>query len=208
MIERKQGLTLYVFVEERSMQIVLEYVLPKLLPPGTKYNIIDFKGKGNLLKKLESRLKALAGDPKVRVIVLIDQDDDDCKELKALMEAAAKSARMETTASTKRATVWQVANRIVVKCLESWYCSDPKALSIAFPKLPFKRLSMLLKKTWPTDKELQQALRSEGYCRDALPKIELAQKLGPLLDPERESPNTSYTLFVDTVKSIFPHQRV
>ncbi|MCY4353998.1 MAG: DUF4276 family protein [Truepera sp.] len=58
-----------------------------------------------------------------RIIVMVDRDNDDCKKLKAELEAAAMAARLRTRSQASGGP-WQVANRIVIEELEAWYFGD------------------------------------------------------------------------------------
>jgi hypothetical protein len=44
-------------VEEASMEAFLRALLSRLLPDGTSFQVHPFQGKGDLLSKLESRLR-------------------------------------------------------------------------------------------------------------------------------------------------------
>lgn len=88
-----------------------------------------------MLSKLEGRLQAyrrLLQD--WRLIVAIDQDDEDCYRLKQKLESIATRAGLPTRTTSK--SEWKVANRIVVTELESWYFGDRQAVCQAYPKLP------------------------------------------------------------------------
>lgn len=71
------------FVEESSMEAFLQGLLPRFLPESLTFAIYPFQGKHDLLSKLEGRLQTyrrLLQD--WRLIVAIDQDDEDCYRLK------------------------------------------------------------------------------------------------------------------------------
>ena len=84
---------LIVFVEEYSMEVALEILLPKMLG-SIEYQIITFSCKNELLKQLPERLKGYSTWlPKSwSLLVLVDQDDDDCHNLKQKLEEYAQSA--------------------------------------------------------------------------------------------------------------------
>ena len=84
---------LIVFVEEYSMEVALEKLLPGLL--GTiAFQIIRFQCKDDLLKQAPNRLKGYAAwlPKNWRILVLVDRDDDDCKGLKTRLENIAAGA--------------------------------------------------------------------------------------------------------------------
>ena len=72
--------------EEASLGLVLETILPKMLPPEITFKIHDFRGKENLLKNLLNRLKAykkmIDNGYNCKIVVLIDEDREDCLVLK------------------------------------------------------------------------------------------------------------------------------
>jgi hypothetical protein len=51
---------LVLLVEEPSMEAFLQGLLPRVMPSGRAFEIHAFQGKGDLLAKLEARLKAYA----------------------------------------------------------------------------------------------------------------------------------------------------
>ncbi|MGV9824857.1 DUF4276 family protein [Gordonia sp. NPDC003429] len=123
-------------VEERSMLVFLETVLPQIIG-DMSFEIRVFDGKHNLLRKLESRLRGylhLEG-VNIAVVVLIDEDREDCYALKQRLEDAAAAVGLPTLSNAGAAQP-VVLNRIVVEELESWLLGDPIALCAAYPKVP------------------------------------------------------------------------
>ena len=82
------------FLEEPSAEAFLQGLLPKLVPGGTTWNPIVFQGKTDLLGNLERRLKGYKSwmPEDWKIVVLIDEDRANCRELKARMEAASAAA--------------------------------------------------------------------------------------------------------------------
>ena len=105
---------LLLLVEEQSMEAFLHCLLPRLLPEGHTFEVHPFRGKHDLRKKLRDRLRGYARwlPDEYRIIVMVDRDNDDCKQLKAELEAAATAAGLRTR-SQAGSGPWQVANRIV-----------------------------------------------------------------------------------------------
>lgn len=62
----------------------MEAFLQGLLPPGCTFEIHPFQCKQDILGKLQTRLLGYRYwlPANWRLIVLVDQDDDDCRELK------------------------------------------------------------------------------------------------------------------------------
>jgi uncharacterized protein CbrC (UPF0167 family) len=74
---------LIVFVEEESAEAALLTLLPKLLPEP-EFQIIRFQGKQDMLRKLLARLRGFHSwlPNNWLLLVLIDRDGDDCRDLK------------------------------------------------------------------------------------------------------------------------------
>ena len=112
---------LEVLVEEPSAEAALRYLLPKLVPVAVRWKIVNFRSKSRLLKELAARLRAYRVRVKcgedVRILVLVDRDDDDCLELKRRLDAAAAQARLSSRSRPDPDGGFRVVNRVVV---ESW----------------------------------------------------------------------------------------
>ena len=104
-------------VEERSMEALLEGVLPNLLAAQT-YAIRVFQGKPDLFKKLPQRLKGYASGlhSSTKIIVLVDRDNDDCIALKQRLEQIAHHAGVRTRSNSDWEGRFTLINRIVI-CL-------------------------------------------------------------------------------------------
>jgi hypothetical protein len=118
-----EALTLEILVEERSAARALDLLLPKIVP-GTAYEIREFAGKDMLLKRLPDRLRGYASRmawESLKVVVLVDRDDDDCRVLKKRLEDLALGAGLTTSVSGGS---FQVLNRIAVEELEAWFFGE------------------------------------------------------------------------------------
>lgn len=166
-------------------------LLPRLLPQDRSFEVHAFQGKADLLGKLESRLRGYAAclPQDWRIAVVVDRDDDDCRKLKARLEAMARRARLRTR-SRARDLHWQLVNRIAIEELEAWYFGDWKAVCSAYPRLPphlrnkqaFRDPDAIRGGTWET---FEGVLQKHGYFNGGLAKIEVARTLGAVLDPVR-----------------------
>jgi hypothetical protein len=182
---------LEVLVEELSMEAFLRALLPRLLPQDLSFEVHAFQGKADLLGKLESRLRGYAAwlPQDWRIVVIVDRDDDDCRELKARLEDMARRAKLRTR-STARHPRWQLVNRIAIEELEAWYFGDWKAVCSAYPRLQatvpekrgFRNPDNIAGGTWEA---FERILQRHGYFKGGLPKIEVARTLGAVLDPTR-----------------------
>ena len=92
---------LEILVEEPSAEEALKILLPRLIPSDTTYRLINFQGKQNLLKQLPRRLRGYASwiTHDYRIVVLVDEDRQNCHDLKQQMETAAQGAGLSTKTS-------------------------------------------------------------------------------------------------------------
>jgi hypothetical protein len=104
-------------VEEASLESALTQLLPKILPSNVTSKIHAFRGKPDLLPKLPKRLKGYQAwlPPDGKIVVLIDEDREDCLKLKKQLEDIAISAGLITKSSSQKDKSFQVLNRIVVE---------------------------------------------------------------------------------------------
>jgi hypothetical protein len=106
-------------LEEPSMRVLLEGMLPRLFPT-LEFLCVSHDGKSDLEKSIPRKLKAwrIPGD---RFVVVRDADGADCKALKtALVTLCREGDRPDTLV------------RIVCQELEAWYFGQPDALARAF----------------------------------------------------------------------------
>ena len=177
-------------LEEPSAEALLTGLLPRLLPPGVSWKFHLFQGKPDLLKQLESRLKGYREwlPENHRIVVLVDEDREDCKELKAKLERAAKNAGFVTKTAVGTTGRFVVLNRIAVEEIEAWMIGDSAALKAAFPRLPasfdtkakYRSPDVI---TGGTAEALERLLQKSGYYKAGMPKIEVARMVGSLLNP-------------------------
>jgi hypothetical protein len=106
-------------LEERSMQVLLDNLLPRLFP-DIAFQCVPHEGKSDLEKSLPRKLKAWR-EPGVRFCVLRDNDGADCTALKRHLVDLCREAGREDTVV-----------RLACQELEAWYLGDPEALARAF----------------------------------------------------------------------------
>jgi len=107
-------------LEEPSMKLLLECLLPRLFPGWTvrvHFLCVAHEGKNDLRKSIPRKLRAWQAQND-RFVVVHDQDSSDCVLLKqALVGLCAGAGRPDSLV------------RIVCRELESWYIGDLDALS-------------------------------------------------------------------------------
>nr|WP_234300871.1 DUF4276 family protein [Sphaerospermopsis aphanizomenoides] len=105
------------------MKEALQNILPKIWGENISFDIHTFQGKTDLLSKLPNRLKGykswLPDDH--RIVVLVDEDREDCKLLKEKLEKIAIDAGFITKTSAGVNQKFQVLNPIAIEELEAWF---------------------------------------------------------------------------------------
>jgi hypothetical protein len=198
---------LEILVEEFSAEALLEGLLPKLVPADTTWTIHAFRGKPDLLAKLPIRLKGYRLWLPVdwRIVILVDRDSDDCQDLKQKLERKAQEANFGKEPGPRR-----VLNRIAVEEIEAWYFGDIQALVDAFPgvnaninnRKGYRDPDAVAGGTWEA---LERILRRARHFQGGLEKIALAQRMGPLMDPERNRSH-SFRIFVSGLRQLCRNQ--
>ncbi|MFH1732480.1 MAG: DUF4276 family protein [Planctomycetota bacterium] len=192
-----------ILVEEPSMEACLRVLLPRLVGDRVTFDIYPSQCKEELLKNLPDRLRGYASwlPATWRIVVVVDQDADDCQDLKRRLESAAAAAGL-TTRST-RPNSWQVVNRIAIEELEAWFFGDVDAVRAVFHRVPrnlekkrgFRNPDAIRGGTWEA---FERVLKKAGYFRSGLPKIQAARKIGQYLDPSRNRSH-SFQVFRDAI---------
>lgn len=138
-------------LEEPSMKNLLQGLLPRLFPGWVEHEhflCVAHEGKSDLDRSIRVKLRAwrMPGD---RFVIVRDNDNADCIDLKArLLAVCNASGRPDTLV------------RLICQELESWYIGDIEALAHAFdPKLdtPALRKRFVAPDTWQKpSKELER----------------------------------------------------
>jgi hypothetical protein len=109
-------------LEERSAKVLIEGILPRLSKSDPYVRYIVFQGKQDLEKSICRKLRGY-NNPDATFIVLRDQDDADCKQIKNNLKQKCEQANKPHTIV-----------RIACRELESWYLADLNAVGKAFSK--------------------------------------------------------------------------
>lgn len=185
------------------MEAFLRALLPRLLPVGRSFEIHPFQGKSDLLDKLEARLRGYATwlPPDWRLLVIVDQDDDECTALKRKLDGVATRAGLTTRSAARHVTgsPWQLVNRIAIEELEAWYFGDWEGVRAAYPRLPkgvtqsrgYRDPDAIAGGTWEA---FERVMQRHGYFKAGLAKIEAGRSIGAHLDPSRSS-SPSFSAF-------------
>ncbi len=192
------------FVEEPSMEMVLNHLVPRILD-GKDYEMVvrTFNGKMDLLNKLPNYLKPY---PKFiqhnhYLFILIDRDSQDCIELKHHLEVIVKDAKLVTR--TANPQHYRVVNRIVIEELEAWYFGDVDAIKKAYPRYnppnpaKYRNPDQI---TGGTCDALGREL--VYYYPKRLPKIHVAENIAPHMNPHINQ-SKSFQVFRDALLALF-----
>ncbi len=197
---------LEILVEEPSMEAVLREIMPRILNGRAQCKPINMRSKGNLLKKLPERLRAyrkrIENGENLKIIVLVDQDNDDCEQLKQRLENIAREAGLVTKASANAHNDFQVVTRIVIEELEAWFMGDVEALKAAFTSLRRANFPGNFNNpdnggTW---ERLHRFLKRHNIYRKSYPKIEAARRIAKHMDPESNR-SRSFQSFMQGVEA-------
>ncbi len=192
-----------VLVEDASGEKLLEALLPKLFgargEPHT-WRTHAYKGIGRIPKNLNA-----GGDPAKRilldqlpkllrgygktpgidaVVVVLDSDRRDCADFLVELKALAASSNAGPN------TLF----RIAIEEMEAWYFGDRQALTMAYPKAKVDVLQRYTQDsvcgTWELLADAiypggSVAIKKAGWPLPGQIKCEWAERIGPLLEPER-----------------------
>ena len=173
------------------MEVALEALLPKMLRREVAVNLRQFQCKDELLQRLPERLAGYAQwlPETAALLVIVDRDDDECRVLKARLEAIANGAGLGTKSKPKQGS-FQVINRIAIEELEAWFFGDWLAVRAAYPRLEasvphragFRDPDAIKGGTWEA---MERVLQRKGYFKTGLRKMELARAVAVEMEPAR-----------------------
>lgn len=166
--------TLVCLLEEPSARILLEGLLPRILPAEIEVQYMVFEGKQDLEKRMVLRLRGWIRSDS-RFVVMRDQDaNPDCRSIKdRLRMLAAEAGRADALI------------RIACHELESWAIGDWAAVGNAFG-----RPDLAAQQRKAAYREPDRLSNPAAELRKHVPeyqKMEGARRLGPLLDPDRNA---------------------
>jgi hypothetical protein len=149
--------------------------------------------KDALLKRLPERLRGYASwlPDDWCIVVVVDRDRDDCAQLKKRLEAMAAAAGLPTKSKPK-SDRFAVVNRLAIEELEAWYFGDWEAVRQAFPKVKgnipsqakYRLPDEIKGGTWEA---FERVMKSAGYFKTGLRKIEAARAVAEHMDPSRNT---------------------
>ena len=191
-------------VEELSMEAFLAAWLPDFLPADCSFEIHPYPGKDALLRRIGDRLRGYANwmPAEYRIVVVVDRDADECRELKTRLEDICEGAGLRSRRADG-GPAWQVVTRIAIEELEAWYFGDWAAVRAAYPrvspKIPgraaYRNPDAIQGGTWEA---LERIMQRHGYFRQGLAKVQAAADVGRHFDPARNR-SRSFAAFRDAI---------
>ena len=194
-------------VEELSSEAALVNLIPEILEAEHTFSIHSFQGKTDLLSNLPARLRAYRSwiPDDWRIVILIDEDREDCKALKERLEKAAMEAGLATRTTTKGHSPFKVPNRLAIEELEAWFFGDIEAVKAAYPRIPanlgkkskYLDPDRIAGGTWEA---LEREMRKVGYYPTGMPKIEVSRRVSRYMDVARNRSH-SFQVFVNGLRA-------
>jgi len=194
-------------VEEPSAEAALANVVPRIVGTDATFKIHPHNGKRDLLAKLPDRLAGYAPwlPQDWRIVVLIDEDRQACRDLKQELERAARRAGLVTWSANK-SPLARVLNRLAVEELEAWFFGDVDALRSAFPRVSpslanraaFRDPDAIRGGTWEA---LERVLKRVGYYPGGLLKTDASRRISEHMIPERNR-SRSFVVFRDALRQM------
>ncbi len=141
-----------------------------------------------------------------RIVVIVDLDADDCRQLKARLEGACRSVGLRSRGAG-RGSDWQIVTRIAIEELEAWYFGDWNAVRAAYPKVS-PRVPGRAGYRDPdaigsgTSEAFERILRRSGYFPQGLGKTQVAAAMGKHINPEVNR-SSIFRVFRDALAGTF-----
>ncbi len=197
-------------VEEPSAEAALANVVPRIVGDRASFRIHAHHGKQDLIGKLPQRLRGYGHwlPTDWWIVVLVDEDRQDCRALKKKLEDAAAEAGILTKSRPARDGSFQIVNRLAIGELEAWFFGDVEAILAAYPRVPETlagragfRDPDAIRKHGGTWEALEAILKRAGYYPGGMPKIETARRISVHMYPDRNR-SKSFQVFRDALREM------
>lgn len=137
--------------------------------------------------------------------MVVDQDTDNCFDLKQSLEKMAQYAGFITKSGASRKP-YTVVNRLAIEELEAWFFGDWEAVRAAYPRviatIPQKRGYRNPDAIQGgTCEAFEKVLRKAGYFKGGLRKVEAARTIGRHMDPKRNL-SRSFQVLCEAVREM------
>jgi hypothetical protein len=173
-------------LEERSMKVLLEGLLPRLMP-NLPFLCVAHEGKQDLEKSIPRKLRAW-GEPGVAFVVVRDSDGRDCMQVKRhIASLCVDAGRADTLV------------RIACQELEAWYFGEPDALAQAYGRPALGEISGKVK--YRDSDAIQKPSAELETLVPEFQKVSGARRLGTVLS-EAGNRSHSFHVFLDGVRRL------
>ena len=184
---------LHVLTEERSFQPVFERIVSDLFPNGIPFKVHPHQGKQDLLRALKTVVPILSRQSTARILVAVDQDFDNCLNLKSELQEALQGCT----------TPYKI--RIVCRDLECWFLGDFEAIGKAYPRFKPSLYSSKARfrdvDAIPHSASAILKIVPELFGRKHLPKIEFSGKVSEFLTVDRNR-SVSFGHMVSAIREL------
>lgn len=141
-----------------------------------------------------------------RIVVLVDEDREDCKLLKGKLEKIAINTGFSTKTSVGISQKFQVLNRVAIEELEAWFFGDLHALINAYPgvspnlenQAKYREADAITGGTWEA---LEKVLQRAGHHKGGLEKTRAAREISLHMNPSNNR-SKSFQIFYDGLLKI------
>ncbi len=179
---------LEILVEEKSMEVFLRGLLPRILPDGFELDqncyVRPHNGKQDLQSKIPQTVKAYQRYPyPVLLMVLQDQDSSDCLLLKS---------KLKELVVNNNAQVSHLI-RIVCRELENWYLGDFRAIETIYPES--KASKLINKSKYRIPDKPHGSVELHKISKD-FSKVGCARGIGKVIDIDQNA-SISFRQFVN-----------
>jgi hypothetical protein len=182
---------LEILTEEPSMEYFLRGLLPRILP---KEYVLDencfirpHEGKSHLQKSIPIKMRAYARYPyPVKVLIVHDQDSNDCKVLKNKLIELAGVSKIPCLV------------RIACRELENWYIGDFEAVEKIYPEI---RAEQQFKKAKFKDSDSVFGAHEIGLLTKNFGKIHAARLLGEIINIQANT-SPSFQQFISGLSKL------
>jgi hypothetical protein len=182
--------TLACFLEEESAKILLQSVLPKIIPEDVDVCYFAFQGKQDLDKNLEKKLRFWQ-KPDTVFLVFRDKDSGDCLKIKAGL--------LDKIAASKISSGYVV--RIACSELESFYLGDLEAVEKGFGITGLSKKQGERKFRAP-DNLGNAAQTLEQLTNNSYGKLSGARKIAPYLKVDGTNCSYSFNVLLSGIKGL------
>jgi len=174
-------------LEEPSMKILLDKVLPQILPDDIFFFTIAHNGKSDLMASIPRKIRGWRKE-NTHFIILHDKDSNDCFELKKqLSNLCVQADRPDSLI------------RIVCSELESWFLGDLPAVSSAYNLKNLEKRKSASKFRNPDN--LSNASQELKKIAKEYQKLSGARMISEKMDIYNNS-SQSFNVFIEGIKKL------